>query len=48
MKREWRLFGDLPFELGNIDRILLPASYRSRFRADFPDFAGEVTFPDRH
>ena len=48
MEREWRLFGDLPFQLANIDRILLPASYGARFRADFPDFAGEVTFTDRH
>lgn len=44
MEREWRLFGDVEFALEDVRRIILPEESASSLHADFPQFAGQVTF----
>lgn len=46
MEREWRLLGNVYFELSDVYRIILPESYAEAFRKDFPDYAGQITFSD--
>jgi hypothetical protein len=48
MEREWRVLGDVRFSLADVERLIVPRSYRTRFRADladFPDYSGQVSFP---
>jgi hypothetical protein len=47
MKREWRLLGQLDFELKDIRRIFLPRAFRSRFRRDFPSYSGSISLVGR-
>lgn len=44
MEREWRVLGDIPFELEDVYRVILPRSYAERLREDMPDYTGQVTF----
>lgn len=44
MEREWRVLGDVKFELKNVHRIFLLPSYAERFREDMPGYTGQVTF----
>lgn len=44
MEREWRIFGNLTFDLENVRRVVFPREYARRFRADLPDYYGEITF----
>ena len=44
MEREWRVLGDVGFELKDVHRIFLPPSYAERFREDLPGYTGQVTF----
>lgn len=44
MEREWRLKGELEFQLADVRRVVLPESFAERFREDFPRFFGQVTF----
>ena len=46
MEREWRVLGFVKFELKDVSRIILPKSYIKRFKADFPDYYGQITFSD--
>jgi hypothetical protein len=46
MEREWRVIGNIKFALTDIERVIFPRDYASRFRKDFPDYAGEVFFAD--
>ena len=46
MEREWRLLGCLKFALQDVWRIILPAEYAKRFRQDFPDYNGQITFAE--
>jgi hypothetical protein len=43
-EREWRLLGSLTFILKEVRRVFLPEFYAERFRKDFPDYCGQVTF----
>jgi hypothetical protein len=40
MEREWRLIGSLKFKISDVQRIILPKAFLSRFRVDFAEFAG--------
>jgi hypothetical protein len=42
MEREWRVAGNVSFELREVARIILPTAYVDRFRADVPDFSGKL------
>ena len=46
MEREWRMSGALNFSLADVTRVVLPRAYGQRFREDFPDYYGQVSFPD--
>lgn len=46
MEREWRIVGNLKFELSDVYRVILPESYAKRFREDVPEYYGQVTFVD--
>lgn len=45
MEREWRVLGDVRFSLADVERVIVPRSYGTRFRVDFPDYGGQVSFP---
>jgi len=40
-EREWRLVGNLQFELGDIRTIVVPRSYAERLAADLPEYSGQ-------
>jgi hypothetical protein len=44
MEREWRVVGDVGFDLNDVYRVILPRSYAERFRRDLPEYTGQVTF----
>jgi hypothetical protein len=44
MEREWRVLGNVRFELNDVYRIILPKSYAGRFREDLPDYQSQVNF----
>jgi hypothetical protein len=46
MEREWRLGANLNFDLSDVVRVFLPATYAERFRRDLPTYAGQITFID--
>jgi len=46
MEREWRVCQDIPFEIENVVRVILPERFGAQFRKDFPSFDGEVVFAD--
>jgi len=43
MEREWRTPVDVQFTLSDVCRIILPKDWETRFRSDFPEYAGELT-----
>ena len=46
MEREWRVGGNISFQLGDVARVFFPSSYAVRFRADLPTYIGQITFID--
>lgn len=44
MEREWRVVGNVNFELQNVHRIILPKSYIDRFYEDLPDYRGQIHY----
>ena len=44
MEREWRVANHVNFSLDDVSRILLPAAYARRLRADLPNYAGQISF----
>jgi hypothetical protein len=46
MEREWRVVGGVRFDLDDVFRVILPKEYAKRFRADLPNYSGQVTFAD--
>jgi abortive phage resistance protein AbiGi (putative antitoxin) len=46
MEREWRIANNVCFKLDDVSRIFLPAAYARRFRADLPEYAGQISFVD--
>jgi hypothetical protein len=46
MEREWRVAGNVHFNLDDVSRVFLPRKYARRFRADVPDYAGQTSFID--
>jgi hypothetical protein len=45
MEREWRVLGNVRFELGDVYRVILPERYAERFRQDLPDYSAHLTHP---
>jgi hypothetical protein len=46
MEREWRVLGDVNFALADVHRVFMPERYAERFRADLPNYIGQLTFSD--
>jgi abortive phage resistance protein AbiGi (putative antitoxin) len=46
MEREWRVLGDVNFALADVHRVFMPERYAGRFRADLPNYTGQLTFSD--
>jgi Putative abortive phage resistance protein AbiGi, antitoxin len=46
MEREWRILGNLHFELDEVYRIILPRSYAQRLRENIPQYIGQLSFAD--
>jgi hypothetical protein len=46
MEREWRVGGNVRFNLNHVSRVFFPPEYASKFRADLPEYVGQVTFTD--
>lgn len=44
MEREWRVLGGVDFTLDEVTRVLVPAVYSRRLRAEIPSFSGQVSF----
>jgi hypothetical protein len=46
MEREWRVLGDVNFTLEDVHRVFMPERYAERFRADLPNYTGQLIFSD--
>jgi Putative abortive phage resistance protein AbiGi, antitoxin len=44
MEREWRILGHVNFALSDVRRVFLPEEFAERFRADLPEYTGQLTF----
>jgi Putative abortive phage resistance protein AbiGi, antitoxin len=47
MERECRVLGHVNFALSDVRRVFLPEEFAERFRADLPEYTGQLTFFDR-
>ncbi len=43
-EREWRVLGNLKFNIRAVRRIIIPENYTAKFRKDFPGYYGQLTF----
>lgn len=46
MEREWRVVGNVLFELSDVARIFLRRGYEDRFADDLPSYEGPVCVLD--
>jgi hypothetical protein len=46
MEREWRVPGNVHFQLDDVLRVFFPKKYAKKFRDDLPEYAGQVNFID--
>jgi len=44
MEREWRVLGDVPFSVADVERVVLPRDFADRLRSDLPHYNGQVSF----
>ncbi len=45
-EREWRITGNLRFQLDDVRRVIIPEDFEKRFRLDAPDYDGQLTLVD--
>ncbi|MEH6347760.1 MAG: abortive infection system antitoxin AbiGi family protein [Bermanella sp.] len=45
-EREWRIIGNLNFEISEVKTVLFPRKFSSQFRNVFPYYEGQVVFTD--
>ena len=43
-EREWRMLDNLNFTIGDVKRVFIPEKYAEKFRRDFPECSGQLTF----
>jgi hypothetical protein len=43
-EREWRIVGNLQFEIDDVKSVLIPSQYSREFREKFPQYIGQVVF----
>ena len=46
MEREWRASKDVPFEMADIQRVIIPTAFARRLHTALKDYDGEVFFAD--
>jgi hypothetical protein len=46
MEREWRIAGNLSFNLNDVHRVFLPSGYAKKFRNDLPAYSAQLSFVD--
>lgn len=46
MEREWRIVGNLKFELKDVCRVIIPKSFAKNLRTDLPNYFGQISFVD--
>jgi hypothetical protein len=46
MEREWRVPRNIQFKLSDVERIIIPRKFVAAFRADVPDYNGQLHFVD--
>jgi hypothetical protein len=46
MEREWRILGDLVFDIADVERLIVPRQFGKRLRGDVPKFNGQLHFLD--
>lgn len=44
LEREWRVIGNVKFDLNDIKTVFMPKKYSQRFRADCPSYESQVIF----
>ncbi len=44
MEREWRIFGNLDFQLDDVRRVIFPERFARRFRDELPEYYGAIIF----
>jgi hypothetical protein len=44
LEREWRVIGNVQFDVGDVVRVFLPKQYSRKFREDMPNYNGQITF----
>lgn len=42
MEREWRTRTSIHCSVNDVYRVILPESYKDRFRREYPDYSGET------
>ena len=45
-EREWRVVGNVKFDLSDVKTVFFPSKYAERFRNGCPQFFGQVIFPE--
>ena len=43
-EREWRIVGNLRFSLKDVKRLIIPEKFSKKFRADCPNYYGQISF----
>lgn len=43
-EREWRVVGNIQFNINDVKRVFIPEKYAKQFRQDCPQFYGQLTF----
>jgi len=46
MEREWRVMGSVKFRTDQVERIIVPRSFASRFRSEVPNYQGQLQYVD--
>ncbi len=46
MEREWRVYGDVQFEMCDVQRIIVPRTFHDRLRQECPSYAGDLHLVD--
>jgi hypothetical protein len=43
MEREWRVVGNVKFDLGDLCRVIVPQSFQERLVGELPELRGKVS-----
>ena len=46
MEREWRVHGNVHFDVTDVYRIIIPQEYSAQFRQDMSEYCGQLTYSD--